>query len=301
MFKRAQGTHYTCPFFVFMSTVLRDYQLKFIEQIRTNLAKYKKIIACAATGSGKSKVFIHIAGMAHAKGLTVLILTESSKIYEQITDELHAGNIDASKKDSSILPGEIYIGMAQSLANRKKMIASFISMRKNLLIINDEAHIGTATKLLLQFPDAYLIGFTATPDWRAAKHLTLLYNACIVGPQPDELVQSGFLVSYQHFARVLADLDDLKIRNGEFTEESQERIFETAKVYDGLVKDLHTVPYKKAVVFCASIKHCREVSEQLGIPQIEIPDEFKVTDPFELRSKYGKEIFIETINKLINN
>lgn len=45
----------------------------------------------------------------------------------------------------------------------------------------------------------------------------------------------------------------------------------------------------------------RKVSEQLGIPQIEIPDEFKVTDPFELRSKYGKEIFIETINKLINN
>jgi superfamily II DNA or RNA helicase len=243
---------------------LRPYQIKFIEDIRTNLGKYKKIIACAATGSGKSKVFISIAQMAHAKGLTVLIITESSKIYEQITDELHAGNINASKKDSSILSGHIYIGMVQTLARRPKMLESFNNMADKLLIINDEAHVGTSTKLLQQLPTALLIGFTATPDWKAARHLPLIYNACIVGPQPDELVQSGHLVSYQHFARVLADLDDLKIKNGEFSEESQERVFESKKVYDGLISDLKNVAYRKALVFCASIKHCQEVSEQLG-------------------------------------
>lgn len=250
--------------FKFMPTVLREYQVKFIDSIRVNLGKYKKVIACAATGSGKSKVFISIANSAHAKGLTVLILTESSKIYEQITDELHAGNINANKKDSSILPGHIYIGMVQTLARRQKMIASFAAMGAQLLIINDECHVGTSTKLLQQFPDALLIGFTATPDWRSAKHLPILYNACIVGPQPDELVQSGHLVSYQHFARILANLDDLKIKNGEFTEESQERVFESRKVYDGLVADLRTIPYRKALVFCASIRHCQDVSQQLG-------------------------------------
>lgn len=265
MFKRVFKVLTTLEtLFVFMNFTLYPHQLKFAEAIIKNLGLYLKIIACAATGSGKTKTFIWLTHRAHAKGLTVLILTESSKIYEQITDELHAGNINANKKDSSILPGHIYIGMVQTLANRKKMIASFQSMGKNLLIINDEAHIGTSTKLLQQLPDAYLIGFTATPDWKAAKHLPLLYNACVVGPQPDELVQSGHLVSYQHFARVVADLDDLKIKNGEFSEESQEKVFESRKVYNGLIQDLRVVPYRKALVFCASIKHCQDVSEQLG-------------------------------------
>jgi len=243
---------------------LREYQQKFADAIVTNIAKYQKVIACAATGSGKTKTFIYLASRAKSKGKTVLILTESSKIFEQLINELHAGNIDASKKDTTILPGQIYIAMAQTLARRPKMVESFAVLGKDLLIINDEAHIGTATKLLLNFPDAYLIGFTATPDWKTAKHLPILYNACVVGPQPDELVQSGYLVSYQHFARVLADLSDLAIKNGEFTEESQEKVFESRKVYDGLIADLQTVPYRKALVFCASIKHCQYVSEQLG-------------------------------------
>ncbi|MFK7643240.1 hypothetical protein ACI43T_12250, partial [Neisseria oralis] len=43
-----------------------------------------------------------------------------------------------------------------------------------------------------------------------------------------------------------------------------EKVFESRKVYDGLIADLQTVPYRKALVFCASIKHCQDVSEQLG-------------------------------------
>ena len=244
-------------------TTLRPYQEKFIEAIRTNLAQYKRIIACAATGSGKSKIFIRIAQMAHAKGLTVLVLTESSKIYEQLTGELQAGNINASRKDGAILPGHIYIAMAQTLARRPHMLRQFTEHGPRLLIITDEAHIGTPTKLLLQLPAAFHIGFTATPDWRSAKHLPLLYNACIVGPQPDELVTEGYLSPYLHFARVLADLDELKIKSGEFTEESQELIFESRKVYDGLLTDLKQMTYKKAIIFTASIKHCTDVHTKL--------------------------------------
>lgn len=45
----------------------------------------------------------------------------------------------------------------------------------------------------------------------------------------------------------------------------------------------------------------QKVSQNLDIPQIEIPDEFKVTDPFEFVSNYGGERFKELINKLTNN
>lgn len=44
----------------------------------------------------------------------------------------------------------------------------------------------------------------------------------------------------------------------------------------------------------------QKVSQQLGFPQIEIPDIYQCTDPFELRSKYGEESFKIIINELIN-
>lgn len=247
-----------------MNFTLRPYQQTFADRVIKELATHKKVIACAATGSGKTKTFIYLTLRAQSKGLTVLILTESSRIFDQLTKELKAGNIESSKKDSALLPGQIYIAMSQTLVRRRKMVESLHAINNRLLVITDEAHVGTPVKLLHQLPDAFHIGFTATPDWRVAKHLPLLYNACVVGAQPDELIQDGYLVSYQHFARVLADLDDLKIKNGEFTEESQEAIFEKPKVYEGIIMDLRTLPYRKAVVFCASIKHCRDVSEQLG-------------------------------------
>lgn len=246
-------------------TVLRPYQQKFADEIVTRLGQYKRIVACAATGSGKTKVFIYLAKRALSRGFTVLVITEASKIYDQLTAELPAGNINASKKDGTILPGHIYIAMAQTLARRPRMVQQFVACNERLLIINDEAHIGTSTKLIqsLILNNPLLIGFTATPDFRFAKHLPVLYNAISVGPQPDELVNDGYLSPYKHYARVLANLSDLTVKNGEYTEESQERVFESRKVYDGLLKDLHTVQFNKAIVFTASIKHCEDVWSQL--------------------------------------
>ena len=258
-----------------MEFTLRDYQQKFCDKIVLSLGKYRSIIACAATGAGKTKCFIYLAHRALSKGFTVLILTEASKIYDQLTDELHAGNINSNKKDGLILPRHIYIAMAQTLVRRPKMVEAFQQQGQQLLIINDECHIGTATALIQQLlqNNPLLIGFTATPDFKFAKHLPLLYKAIAVGPQPHELVNDGFLSPYKHYARVLADFSGLKLKGGEYTEESQEAVFESKKVYDGLVEDLQIQSFVKAVVFTASIKHCTHVCELLneaGFPAVQV-------------------------------
>lgn len=245
-------------------TLFPDQEI-LIDQVSPMLKRHGSVIACAATGYGKSVVFIEISLRAISRGRTVLILTESKKIFEQIKQRTPAILIDPKARKQFLPAGSLFIAMAQTLNNRKEFIEKFKTLGNELLIIVDECHIGTFNKLLPQFKQALVIGFSATPDARWAKHLPLFYKNIVVGPQPHELVLNGRLCPYKHFARVGANIDLLKIHKGEFTEESQEAVFGSAKVFEGLVEDLTNLEYKKCLVFTASIKDCETVKNQLTL------------------------------------
>ena len=53
------------------------------------------------------------------------------------------------------------------------------------------------------------------------------------------------------------------MRNGEYTEASQDKAFGTNAVYDGIFEDLRKEPFKKAMIFVSSIKLAREMNERL--------------------------------------
>lgn len=246
-----------------MPTQLRPYQQKFVTDLAHSIVQHKHVIACAPTGSGKTKTFLSISQSALNKGKTVLIISETRKIFKQIAEEGGGMHIAAGSGNFGVLPNKLYVAMAQTLVRRPFLISQFHELGSNLLIIIDEAHIGTATKLLEQLPDALRLGFTATPDYASGKHLPQLYKHCVVAAQVSDLIEMGFLTPYRHYARVSADLDKLKIKAGEFTEKSQEQAFETTKVYEGLLEDLQKIPYKKALIFCSSIEHCKDMVVQL--------------------------------------
>lgn len=243
--------------------MLREYQSEFITNLSKKVAQAGRVIGCLPTGGGKTICFLEITERAIAKR-TVLIITESKKIFSQI--QAGAGGVEINAKVGShmfIQPNKPYIAMAQTLARRPFILDQFVKMGKNLLIINDEAHIGTATKVLRQLPEAMLIGFTATPVYDSAKFLPEIYKGIVVGAQVSDLIQLSYLSPYRHYARVSADLDKLKLKNGEFTEESQKLAFENGAVFDGLLEDLRKTPYKKAMVFCSSISHAEDTYEAL--------------------------------------
>lgn len=247
---------------------LRPYQQEFKRNLAVELNKYRSVIGCGATGFGKTKVFIDIADGYRSKDScnSVLILTESSKIWGQISREMAGRIIDinADTTDDIFIPeNSICIAMSQTLIRRPILLQRLKSFKGNLLCVIDECHVGTPNNTIRELSEAKKIGFSATPDARWAKHLPEFYRSIVVGPQPEELVRLGFLSPYKHFARVSADIGNLTVKGGEFTEESQEKAFGTAKVFDGLAEDLRTMKYKKCLIFCASINDCEMEYERL--------------------------------------
>lgn len=242
---------------------LRPYQQEFLNNLSKSIAKHKSTIACAPTGSGKTKTFLAIAQSALSRGRTVLILTESKKIFEQIVHECKGVEISAGIKYIVIKPGALYVAMSQTLQRRELIISQFNELNPCPLVVADEAHVATMNTLLSKLTNRLLIGFTATPDVRVAKHLPKLYNDCVVACQVDDLIQNGFLCTYKHIGRDKANISLLELRNGEYTEESQEKAFESSAVYDGLLDDLYNIKFHRCMIFCASIKHCEDTYDML--------------------------------------
>lgn len=245
---------------------LRPYQADFIKKLSLSVMKNKRVIACAPTGSGKTKIFIQIAFNAIQKGRPVILISEAMKIYLQIIAQAGGTAIAQGVKHVEIKPGQLYVAMAQTLIRRPAIIESLNRVQPRPLIIIDEAHMGITAAIIGKLnPEEHLIiGFTATPHAGTAKHLPLIYNDCVTGPQVDQLIQEGFLCSYKHHARDKAELDILQIRNGEFTEKSQFKAFNRQQVYDGLTRDLKIFKFKKCMIFVSSIKHCQQLYQQLS-------------------------------------
>jgi superfamily II DNA or RNA helicase len=163
----------------------------------------------------------------------------------------------------AIDPGKCYVGMIQTLLKRPMIIQQLQELGDGLILLIDECHISTSTKLIDYLPNAYRVGLTATPYGVLHKHLPLYYNDLVEGPQVDWLIQNGYLTNYRHKSRVPADTSLLEIRNGEITDSSNERVFGTQRVYDGLFEDLKEFPYKKCVIFVASIKQADALTSRL--------------------------------------
>ena len=72
------------------------------------------------------------------------------------------------------------------------------------MVVIDEAHHVTARtyrqKILKRYPDARIIGLTATPCRRDGRGLGSDFEELIEGPQVDDLIQQGYLVGTKVFA-----------------------------------------------------------------------------------------------------
>lgn len=238
---------------------LRTYQIESIAGLRKEFISGKKrLILALTTGAGKTVVFSEMVRLAFEKGTKTLILTDRVELFKQTFKAISKHDVpiqelSAKNKGFFDVSAPVTVAMVETLKRRN------IPLYYPELIIIDEAHKGNFTKVIEMYPDAKVIGATATP---VGKHIPKLYNGIVQTIDTPDLISEGFLspcVAYQ----MQDDFSDLKVKAGEYSEESLFSHFNKQKLYAGVVNEwLSRTPGKKTIVFNVNIEHAENMTEE---------------------------------------
>ncbi|WP_242119025.1 DEAD/DEAH box helicase [Aestuariivivens sediminicola] len=182
------------------------------------------------TGGGKTVIFSEIVRQYlkhHDK--KVLVMTHRIELCKQtskmLTEFSVVNKVVDSKADLSD-QGEYscFVAMVETLNNRlndDKLDISDIG-----LVIIDEAHYNSFTKLFKFFSKSFILGVTATPLSSSIElPMTDNYNELIVGESIESLIQNGFLARAEMYSYNVGLTSLIVGANGDYTVKSSEDLY----------------------------------------------------------------------------
>jgi superfamily II DNA or RNA helicase len=222
-----------------------------------------------ATGGGKTVVFANIAHHAAAKGNRVLILVHRAEILKQCARALRA----TGAQFGIIAPG------AEATDHAVQLASVFTAARRTAriaapdLIVIDEAHhaaAGSWAKILEAFPNARIVGVTATPERLDGRGLGAanggFFDAMVQPIKVSELVARGFLAKPRIFAPA-RDIDTSGMRRigGDFNAADLETAANRREIIGDIVAHYSRVcPKEPAIAFAVSIAHAEAIAAQFN-------------------------------------
>jgi superfamily II DNA or RNA helicase len=242
---------------------LRPYQIKFVNDILSALERTPKVMAQLPTGGGKTVCLVDLIDRVVNNGQRAMLLVHRKELISQSAKKMHGvglntGYIVAGTNSSYSRP--VQLASVQTLIRR--------DMPKNIdLVITDEAHHCTADsyrKIYDAYPNAKMVGFTATPCRTSGAGFEDVYNELVCGPTVQTLISAGYLVKPKIFASPLRqDLDKIKKTGGDYNEKALAEKIDTVSLVGDLVKQwFKYAEGKKTVVFAVSVEHSKHIVQR---------------------------------------
>lgn len=244
-----------------MRLSLRPYQVDAVTSIRSALRTSASVLFVLPTGGGKTVIFTYIADSAQERGNRVLIVAHRREIVDQISRAL----LGMGVRHGLILPGHtmtdnpVQVGMVQTVARRLDR------MKAPKLIVVDEAHHSVAgqwRKLIDTFPEAKLLGVTATPERLDGKGLGDAFQTIVQGPQSRDLIANGFLSPFTYLAPPQkVDLSSTRSRMGDYAIDELAAMMDRAVITGDAVEHYRQhLNGRPAIAFCVTVDHAKHVA-----------------------------------------
>lgn len=238
---------------------LRTYQVQSIAELREAFRTgHRRIILVIPTGGGKTTVAAEMIRLAMGIGNHILFLAHRKELILQAKDRLHS---------FGITPGIIMAGWAQR--SRPVMVASQQTLIRRALpkadvIFVDECHHSTSkgfVNILDSYPNAFVIGLTATPYRLDGKGLGVAGYSQIVAPiNINQLVDEGHLVPAKYYGPK-RDMSTEHSAGGDYNTKELFDKFNKTVIYDGVIQHYNKfAANSKAIVFNVNVEHSQKMA-----------------------------------------
>ena len=235
-----------------MDIVLRPYQENLKSKTREAFKKYKRVIMLAPCGSGKTVTAVSIMKDSIAKGKKVWFVVHRRELQAQAENTLERYGVPTDN---------IEVYMVQTLANKLDKINETPDM-----IIFDECQHATSNtylKIIKKFPNAYILGLSATPSRLSGKPLGDVFEKIVSEITAKQLMDMGYLAQYDYYAPQLdVDMSKVRKRAGDYDANDLDTAMSTKKIYGDIIKTYKRLAKnKKTIMYAPTVEYSKKMEQ----------------------------------------
>jgi DNA repair protein RadD len=243
---------------------LHPFQQTVVDQVEKEIEQgQRKLLLVAPTGSGKTVMGGAIINRAVERHHRVLVIAHRREIIAQTRDKLIANGVTPgivlAGSEKELRPfASVQVASIQTL-HARAIRSNRMPMPAATWVFIDEAHHGPARTyqaVLERYPDATIIGLTATPVRGDGRGLGNIFDQIIEAPQVAELIVGGYLVKSRVYAPVDPDLKGVRTQSGDYVISQLSARMNTDQLVGDVVSDwLKHGERRKTVAFATDVAH----------------------------------------------
>jgi len=277
---------------------LRDYQVDVIRRFEEEVSKgNRRVLLVAPTGSGKTVIGGAIVSAYVDAGKKVLFWAHRRELVSQASRKLYDTGIDHGiiQAGHPTRPYEpVQVASIQTLAARALRSRRMDLPDADLLVVDEAHHIRASTYLELveAYPNAVLLGLTATPCRGDGKGLGSVFDVIVECPSVQALIDAGHLVPTKVYAPATPDLKGVKIQSGDYAIGQLEKRVDTPELVGDIVTHWNRLAERrKTVVFATGVDHSvhiRNCFRESGVVAEHIDGNTPVGERAEILAKLSR-------------
>ncbi|MGE4526392.1 MAG: DEAD/DEAH box helicase family protein [Sphaerochaeta sp.] len=242
---------------------LRPYQIDAVAKIEKHWSEGKQAVLCQLpTGGGKSRIIRQIVDDYSQSKKVIYLIAHRNTLVNQLSKEVSEAGI----KHGIIQAGSPYIRYRVQVCSMQTLVRRLDKMAEPEIIITDECHhirSNSYMNILNKWPNANILGMTATPQRIDGKGFDDIFDELILGPSMKDLIAAGFLSDYEYYAPAIVDMEGVKKTGGDYNaKESVDRV--DRKVITGSAVEHYRryADHQPAIASCVSIAHSEHVAQE---------------------------------------